>query len=361
MIGVPASVRTAGGTSHRLQWRVLMTARDGRQVAEAVTAGSLSLRLLEWPRASAVLTVPTNGRPVRPAGHLLPFGARVSVQWRMPDRDPTWWTAADLYNAEASIDRPGGDWKLRAVDASAIIDGDTITERTPHTLVGPTVGTAVGPLIRRTFPAATVTVQGATTALPADWRTLGLSPWQIIEDLTDLCGYEVVITGPAAFLVRPATEMAAVPVDELATGPAGTITRYEMAHERTYNTVVVRYTPAGGGAVVAGLWQDARPSSPTSTAATGARLTYVFDRDGSPTLAQADTAAARVGAVVAGRPRRLSLQTVPRPWLQPGDTIAVTLATGTRELHLITAVTIPLDGSPMELDTRNTAYTPAEV
>jgi 2-polyprenyl-3-methyl-5-hydroxy-6-metoxy-1,4-benzoquinol methylase len=54
-----------------------------------------------------------------------------------------------------------------------------------------------------------------------------------------------------------------------------------------------------------------------------------------------------------GLMRSLELTAVPHPGIEVGDTIAVVFVTGSRELHRVTDVTLPLTaGDPMRLQTR---------
>jgi hypothetical protein len=60
----------------------------------------------------------------------------------------------------------------------------------------------------------------------------------------------------------------------------------------------------------------------------GRRITYWEAREGSPSQAQANAAAAVLGKRAAGAARALSATIINRPWLEPGDTVAVTYAGG---------------------------------
>lgn len=358
MITVPAGwLRTADNT-HAPQWQVELLPKGGDPIPGVVTSGRLLRNSGTYPKQRLTFTIPSDGIPGLLPSHLLPYGTQVRASYRVGPREP-WVVMAWLHVVRSKIDRPAGMWTVEAVDGSGLIAEDKIHPRRPATLTG-TIGAAVTALIRRTFPAAVVTVTGsaASATIPADWKP-DPDPWRCIEQLTDLAGATVDCDpqAPETFRVRPVPEIG-VPVDRVAVKV--NMTGYSVGHERTWNAVAVIYRDPANRDIVTrtGLWVDDRAGSPIAPGTLGHHVTLVVDQaQGTPTQAQADAAAMAKGLREAGRTRLVAADCVPRPWLEPGDTVALDFAGGpTGEPHLLTAIAIPLDHTPVELSTRNSLY-----
>lgn len=367
MITVPAGWLVAADSTHAPVWRVLLSTWSGatqldEQVAEVVS-GSLSRSGLRWPRVTADLQVPASGTPGPAPAHLKPFGTRARLQYRVDNAGGDWVDMARLHVVRSVIDRPRGMWSLECVDSSGLLQEDIINARRPAALTG-TIGAVVTGLLRRTFPSAVVSVSGAaaTETVPADWKP-DRDPWRCIEQLTDLAGADVSLTAGSwtTFKVAPLPVLAAQAVDSVAVEK--NLTAYGVGMERTWNAVCLEYRSPTNTATVTrtGWWTDARPDSALNPAKLGHHVTLYRQADGTPTQGQADQAAATIGARETGRARAVRLTCVPRPWIEPGDTVTLTYAGGPSELALVTGVDVPLDGSGMGLDTRNSTYVESEV
>jgi hypothetical protein len=76
------------------------------------------------------------------------------------------------------------------------------------------------------------------------------------------------------------------------------------------------------------------------------------------TPAQAQSAAVALLRRIQGRVRSVSLDAVPDPAIEPGDTVAIRFAGGAVERHLVQALTIPFGADEtMQVSTRTTTYT----
>ena len=90
-------------------------------------------------------------------------------------------------------------------------------------------------------------------------------------------------------------------------------------------------------------------------------VTYHEKREGTTSQADADAQAYNWATRAAGRVAQLELRCVPRPWLQPGDRVGITLLNQTSSVGIIDSVNIPFNGEPMRIRMRNSDYIgPAE-
>jgi hypothetical protein len=334
MIPVPAVWKALAQTTHMPQWRAV--ASRGQDTWD-IPFTSLEVRKQSgrsWPRTRASIMWPADPAPAPMLDVVKPYGSTVALSFR-PDPEQAWVLIATLYITQTTLTRPQGEWKVEAVDGSGMIDEDNVLAAFPWTPAG-SIRDAAESLIHRTFPTAQIAVDpAAATALQAnvpqkfDAAQDRRSPWDLLETITDLVGCEPHILPDGSYLLRPVPVLGDLnaAVDRVAV--AETIEDYEVILNSAWNTVVLEFEDKGGsGQKVSGLWQDTRADSPLAVGNLGRRITYWESREGSPTQAQADAAAALLGQRAAGAARALSTTIINRPWLEPGDTVAVTYAGG---------------------------------
>jgi hypothetical protein len=320
--------------SHEPQWQVAVHDGQGHREVLPITSSRLSRRHSgNWPRTVGQFSWPADGEPRIMPSLYKPYGTRAEWSYR-PRPDEPWMLVADLHMTRTTLNRPRGEWQADCVDASGMADEDNIVPAFPFTFnEGEAIGDAVARLIRRTFPSARITVDPKATGLSqeipakfdADQRK---SPWELVEALTDLVGVEVYITPDEAFVLRPVPQITASPVDSLSASTSAT--GYDVELNCSWNTVVLSYEDKSTGQVrtVNGVWQDTRTDSPLSVGRLGRRITLWESREGTPTQAQADAAARVLGSRAAGLARAVSITCLSRPWIEPGDTVAVTFQGG---------------------------------
>jgi len=360
VIPVPPVWLDHANSTHAPRWQVEVERWEGATLVETVQAVGVSFTVSRssqsWPRLSVTVRVPATGTPAPAPRWLMPWGALVRVTYQLPGGDPV--VVAVAHVIRSRLDRPEGVWTLEAADTSGLIGADAITARRPAPVSG-TVAAAITALIRRTIPTATVTVSGpaASSPVPADWE-VGRDPWAACVALADLAGSTIRIhpDDPDAFTVAPEAALG-TPVDELAVGV--NVNGYPVTMERTWNAVAVEYTPTGGsGVAVTGWWVDDRPDSPLRPSVLGTHLTLVKQAVGLPTQAQADAAAAVWARREAGWVRSTEWRIIPRPWLEPDDTINAVFSGGPVESQLVTATDLSHGPgrSEMTVRTRNSRY-----
>ena len=354
MITATQEMRSDAASTHAPRWRI--TTSDGQDWTRRLLSGRIVRDGDQAPRSRLALTLATEGAPVLIDQGLLPTGRDVYADyWHYPVEQYVRVFTGRLINS--ALTRTDSLWTLDAIDHSGTVQVDLISPG--GITVPPTVAELVTELVHRTLPQAVVHISGPalTAPVPAD-LTIDGDPWQIIETAVQSCGSEAYFDADGDCIVRPEPSIGD-PVDALRTGPQGVVTAYETAHEAAYSRVELLYKQGTGDTEErrTGVWEDHRADSPTSVERIGRVTLRQTDGTGFwPDQAQADQAAAALAARSAGRGRQTTLHHIPRPWIEPGDTVEVTLAGGPTELQLVASVDIPLQPDAQATKLRNDTY-----
>jgi hypothetical protein len=142
-------------------------------------------------------------------------------------------------------------------------------------------------------------------------------------------------------------------VHELHVGENGSIisSSTTMSRDEWANAVLVRYlwTNSSGNEVKkTGYSQMA--TGPYAVA--NGRKLMVVDRERSGSAATAKTAATSILKRTVSRGRSFTLSAISAYWLRPGDTVTVTLPTGSQERHIVVSVQFQMPQGQMNLTTR---------
>ena len=356
MIPASADMRDRAAMHHAPRWRV--TTSDGQDWTRLIVAGSISRSSGQSPRSTLGLTIAEPGKPGTLDQGLLPLGRDVEVRYRIrPYAEELVIAAGRLMGSH--LQRDSSTWAMEILDWAGCIRLDlTRPEDWPSRPA--TVDALIKAIVQRTIPDAVFDITGPAIGapVPADLEMDG-DPWGIVEGLAQGTGSEAWFKPGRTLVVRPEPQLQATGVDWLKVGNGGTITAYEVGHEAGYSRVEIRYEDkADPPNVTLGVWQDTRPDSPTSVARIG-RVTLREDHKallGVPTQAQADANAAALALRAAGRGRRTVVRHIPRPWIEPGDTVQVTLSGGPTELQLVESVEIPIGPGVQVTTLRNYSY-----
>lgn len=350
MIGVPGSWLTIANHSHRPRWRASILDAAGSPLVPSlnVTGGQIIREEGTSPRVSANVDVPADPQWRVLDQAYLPTGGRLAIEFSITDDGTgTWVTMADLDIAATALARPEDVWTIAAVDRSARIALDDLIRGHVPQFGGSTVADVIAAIVHRTFPADPVTAVGpALTQLVPDKygdEDVEGSPWRLAEALAAEAASEVFYDAGRRVQIRP-IPTAGAPRDALAVGPGGTVTGYVVKHELSINTVAALYINSTSGQVMRrGLAEDRRTTSPVAVQRVGSNITTgeVIRADAAPTQAQADAAAAAILSRQ-GKPRAAEVRHPSRPWLEPGDSVAVTFLGGPTETLVVESVGIDL-------------------
>ena len=158
------------------------------------------------------------------------------------------------------------------------------------------------------------------------------------------------------FTLRPRVVEPAAPVWDIDAGAEGVFIDADEALDRTgtYSGIVVRGQTAAG-VPIEGSARDTDPTSPTYHLGPFGLVELVYDSASVQTQAAADALAAQLLAEHLGLARSLTIETVPNPALELGDTVRLAFPDGREEDHLIGVLALPLDATAQSsLGTRST-------
>lgn len=296
----------------------------------------------EWPRATLDLTCPTALVPAAtrapdPWGSVIRLYSGARVRGTLHT-----FQVATLHVDEATITRPEDELVIHAVSREACVNEDRITTRAA-TAAG-TVSALVSSLVHRTFPGLTITsTLSSDPSLPAGAYPLDGDVWPTIVDLMLEADGEAVFAPSGALILRD-LPVKGTPVASLRVGAGGTLTGYNSVKRWAYNRVAMVYDD--GTSRMVGLWEDTTSTSLTKVSGAYGRHTHVetvnVDAGHLPTLSRANAAARALGRKAASPYRRVEVEGIPVPWLEPGDTIAVGYLGDLTESVLVAGTRWPL-------------------
>lgn len=326
----------------------------GRYVADASV----------WPRQAVTLTLPTAITPDRTASPVSPYGGGVLLDVGAEFLGAArWFRLGTLDVTETRISRPDGTITVKAASHEARVDEDRVETRTA-TSAG--TGTAlVTSLVRRTLgaghPVRNLVPGGSDPAYAAGAFRLDGGVWQTVEAIADASGFEAYFDATGVLVLRP-TPVKGTPAARVVVGPGGQLTGYDSVRGWAYNRVAQPYEDDAGARVV-GVWQDTAATSATRVGGPYGRHTRMLetirvDTGKLPTQAVADRAAATAARRMAAPFRSATLRTIPAPWVEPGDTVAVEFLGALTESLVVVRHEFPVDGLDVAtLTAADDAYT----
>jgi hypothetical protein len=175
-----------------------------------------------------------------------------------------------------------------------------------------------------------------------------------IADLATSVGAVALFDALGDFVLKPrVVEPADEGVWDIDSGAEGVFVDANESLDRTgaFSAVLVRGESAAG-VPIEGFAYDLDEESPTYYLGPFGKVTSVHEAPSVQTQDQADELAMQLLMGYHGLTRSLAIQSVPNPALEVGDTVTLHFPDGRTELHLIAALTVPLDTvSPTELAT----------
>jgi hypothetical protein len=336
--------------SHTAKFRAV--AVDGYQDGDTPTGtelalidGDIELDATADIRGTGALTLAEPWPQVRDRS-LAPFGAEIAV-FRGVDLGGAGvlWAPLGYYrvNEVAQGDAAKGPVDIDLEDRmSTIIDSRFLEPR--QWLQGTRVGDIVDEVVREIYPNATILFDD-----DSDDSTIGRSliveesRFEVLKTLADglgkLCYWDA--EGRLVFQTAPDED---VPVWIVNAGVNGVMIRANrsLSREGVYNAVVVLGEGTDEMTPVRAVAYDAQESSPTFFGGPFGRVPRFYSSPFITTQAQAENAAVNLLRQSLGAPYDVGASAVPNPALKPYDAIRVVYNDGSREMHIVEKVTIPL-------------------
>jgi hypothetical protein len=176
----------------------------------------------------------------------------------------------------------------------------------------------------------------------------------LITDAAGRAGVWVYSDGSRRWRITKRAEVAGVSAHKLFTGPDGTIYDSDTALQREdfYNSVCLTYKWEDGAGNDQILYGEAYVSSGTYSTSTIGWNTYVEEREGPVTQAQATAAAQTVLKYKVTRGHGIRITSAAAYWVRPGMTVTIQLPQGDQERQLVRAVTFNPPSGTMSITTR---------
>lgn len=370
MISVPSRVKSAYGTVHEPKCRVTFYHPNGTSSATLpVLEGSITHDMTQWPTQTASLTIQTGSiTPAALPAALTPYGgwAVIELGATIPNGATIatdYWTQATLKVRQVETDYPSGRLTVQLVDVSA-----KINERGFDTPYKSTAAMTTSAMVTALVAGDATIINNLGSlnrTIPSGHEADG-NVWDAVTGILQAAGAQARIDPLGRVVLEPVPTLNTTTPDQAFTfGTRGTLTGYQTRLEWGPNRIAIRYTdpawraPTGSGPqdapITLGVWEDTTTGSPTHVTGYYGRHTYVWSKQQKVTQTEADASAAVFGRRIRGRCATTTIQAVPAPWVEPGDTITVDHLDKTRHWHIVQSVTIPVSGlEPMTLVTRET-------
>lgn len=236
---------------------------------------------------------------------------------------------------------------------STIIDSRFMSPR--QWLQGTSVGDIVDEVVLEIYPNATIVFDDDSN-LSELGRSLIVveSRYEVLLTLATGLGKIVYWNGEGKLVFETIPDED-VPIWTVNAGPGGVLVESQrsLSREGVYNALVVTGEGADEIAPVRAVAYDAQESSPTFFGGPFGQVPRFYSSPFITTQAQAVSAAVNLLRQSLGAPHDVGVSAVPNPALKPYDVIRVVYNDGTRELHIVEKVSIPLTvDASLDISTR---------
>lgn len=305
---------------------------------------------------------PATGRPWFPrrsVDPLAPYGAELFVRVGVDLGDRTLWSTLGYFRIDDldQPDAPDGPIRIAGSDRMAGVIDARLVEPMEFGRSA-TYAQVVTALVQDAHPLALVVFDDDSGG-----RTIGRQliveedRYEALRDLAESLGKLVWWDGEGILRVADAPD-ATVPVWHVRAGRHGVLVSAQrrVTRQGIYNAVVAQGEATSGTPARAVVVDDG-PRSPTRWGGPFGKVPRFYSSPLLTTQGQARAAAASILRRSLGMPYSVSLGAVTNPALRPHDPIRVTLRDGSRDLHIVDTMSIPLTagGGSMQLSTRSMA------
>lgn len=340
----------AGSHTARFEARAvveLQTGDDPDGVGIEILSGDV--RLDATADVHATLQLETTGDlwPRNASGLLAPFGQEIFVRRGIDLGSSILWFPLGYFRIDSVEQDDATDGPIRITGSdrmSGVIDGRFTSPR--QLAAGSVVGEVIRELVTEVHPGAEVVFDDSL-----EFGTLARavvveeSRHEAIKELVHSAGKVLHWDGAGRLQIRTAPDPT-VPIWHVRAGRRGVLVQAGRALTRAgvRNGLVAR----GEGAAsdedpVQVLVVDDGPNSPTRWGGRFGRVPRFYSSPMIATEAQAEATARAMLRRNLGMPYRVDFSTVPNPAMRPWDPTRIVHDDGTREIHVIETLTVPLD------------------
>ncbi|MEU1778095.1 DUF5047 domain-containing protein [Streptomyces abikoensis] len=345
----PVSTRflAALAESHTVVTEVTLFRTDGRVETLEHTGGSVTVDRGQAIRRTCTVTLADPSLiPQNAADKLATYGARVRLARGVQFSDGTReLVPLGIFRLDTVTGDPDqGPVTLAGKSLECVVTDDKFT--TPYTATG-TAAAAITALIQRSVPGASVINRATDTPIgPRTWD-IQADPWAAVQEVAAAIGAECYVDADGVFVVAELPDLlTTAPAWTVAAGEGGVLisAKRGMTSDKVHNGILARgENTQTNTAPVSALVVDSDPSSPTYWDGPFGHRPDFYSSSTLTTTA-ACTAAATLKLRAAKAPTASGdLSALPNPALEPGDVLRVVYTDGTRELHQVQGLTIPLD------------------
>lgn len=365
MIPVPAALVDAYG---RAVWsaRTLATFTDpaGRETSDvAITAGSLTRSEDAYPRSVVDLELPTAVTPSATAPPVSPYGGRVALRAELTlAQGGTFTVPLGTFDVvETNVDRPDGIITVRAASPEARV-ADYGWSALDAPVPAGTLVDLVTTYVRAALPAVPVRASVGTINVPSNTFREAGDRWAVVEELCDAYNAEAWFDVSGQLIIRPVPTKTSSPVTTFTIGTDGTVLAYASTRGWAPNRYRTRFRtdPNDGSAEAFGVGSWDVTTGPLAyTGPYGTHYRWTDDRRvyAIPSQSTMNNTARNRGRRALARLRSTTLNVVPCPWVEPGDTVRVAMLGDLVEDHLVVSYTLDLSFlSDMIITTRDPDY-----
>jgi hypothetical protein len=333
--------------SHTVATRVQLFLTNGDVVDLEHTGGSVTVDRGQAIRRTCTVTLADPSLiPRTPTDQLATYGARLRVargidygNSEQPELVPLGVFRLDSVDGDVNE----GPVTLQGKDLSAIVADDKFTE--PWTSTGTVVG-AVTALIQRSIPDADVISLIDDAVIGSRTFDVEADPWASAQEIAAAAGAEVYANADGVFVIATLPDLlTAEPVWAVEAVEGGVYIKGNraMSTDKVFNGILARgENTAENVPPVSWLAVDDDPGSPTYWGGPFGRRPDFFSSSTLTTLAACQQAAILKLRQAKAPNATGDISSMPNPALEPGDVIRVTHEDGTRELHQVAALTVPL-------------------
>lgn len=320
---------------------------DGVVETLPITGGSVPVdRGSTVRRTCSVTSADTSLIPRTPTDKLAVYGARLRISQGIAYSDGTQeLVSLGVFRVdEVSGDVDSGPVTISGKGLEQVVADDKFT--TPYRASGTAVSAITG-LIQRSIPDAAVVNRAADAAIGARTYDINSDPWAAVVECAAAIGAECYADADGVFVIAELPDLlAATPVWTVAAGEGGVYVSASrgMSADGVFNGVLASGENAEANvAPVSALVVDTDPGSPTYWSGPfGHRPTFYS----SATLITGgmciNAATLKLRAAVAPN-STADISSLPNPALEPGDVLRIVYPDGTRELHQVASLTVPLE------------------